>query len=40
MRKYGSWEQEKANEVYLVDTQDILPAFSLGCIKGNRLRKV
>ena len=39
MRKYGSWEQEKANEVYLVDTHDILPAFSLGCIKGNRLRK-
>ncbi len=36
MRKYRSWKQEKEKNVYLIETQDILPAFSLGCIKVNR----
>ena len=30
--KYRSWKQEKEKNAYLIETQDILPAFSLGCI--------
>lgn len=37
--KYRSWKQEKEKNVYLIETQDILPAFSLGCIKVNRRKK-
>ena len=39
MRKYRSWKQEKEKNAYLVEIEDILLFSSLGCIKGNRLRK-
>ena len=39
MRKYRSWKQEKEKNAYLIEIEDILPAYSLSCIKGNRLRK-
>ncbi len=38
-RKYRSWKQEKEKNAYLVEIEDILPVYSLSCIKGNRLRK-
>ena len=39
MRKYGSWKQEKEKNAYLIEIEDILPAYSLSCINRNRLRK-
>ena len=39
MRKYRSWKQEKEKNAYLIEIEEILPAYSLSCIKGNRLRK-
>lgn len=38
-RKYRSWKQEKEKNAYLIEIEEILPAYSLSCIKGNRLRK-
>ena len=39
MRKYRSLKQEKEKNAYLIEIEDILPSYSLSCIKGNRLRK-
>ena len=39
MRKYRSWKQEKEKNAYLIEIEDILPAYSLSCINRNRLRK-
>ena len=39
IRKYRIWKQEKAKNAYLIEIEDILPFYSLSCIKGNRLRK-
>ena len=39
MQKYRSWKQEKEKNVYLIEIEDILPAYSLSCINRNRLRK-
>jgi hypothetical protein len=38
-RKYRSWKQEKEKNAYLIEIEDILPAYSLSCINRNRLRK-
>ena len=37
--KYRSWKQEKEKNAYLIEIEDILPAYSLSCINRNRLRK-
>ena len=39
MRKYGSREQEKANDVYLAGVEDVLLFSSQDYIKGNRRKK-
>ena len=39
MRKYGSREQEKANDVYLAGVEDVLLFSSQGYIIGNRRKK-
>ena len=38
-QKYRSWKQEKEKNAYLIEIEDILPAYSLSCINRNRLRK-
>ena len=37
--KYRSWKQEKEKNAYLIEIEEILPAYSLSCINRNRLRK-